>query len=261
MSIWRFVCLVSLLLVAKGEAQETSAGIEEYQYYDQTADSTTTFSHTVLVFALSASHSTDFSAVSVIFPDASSKVLTDGPFANWYADATPSAPIYGSFTFKTSGGTQGSMSYPIQVDGSIPAPVVFTGDSVEALSSGNTSQPITFSFTAFTPDPNTSYFGLLEIQDVADPDGIVQALLSPSQTQFTIPAGTLQPNTDYSVVISSGEDFGSFSSGYSLVSTNTLDFMTNSLEIPEPSTLAYALFSVLGLVAAHTAQHRAKAKS
>src|SRR6185295_8601956 len=77
----------------------------------------------------------------------------------------------------------------------------FTGDTYTRLQGYDASQAFTVTINGFTLAPGTNV-GFCNVAVVEEGvGGVFVAVLEPTDTSFEIPAGTLQPGTNYSISI------------------------------------------------------------
>ncbi|MCW3097583.1 MAG: hypothetical protein JWL77_3201 [Chthonomonadaceae bacterium] len=207
----------------------------------------------------------DFSAVTMTYPgpgsptslpqtSATSFTLQTGQFPTQAAMDT--AFPTGTYTYNTTGGTQGTATtnFSYAADHYASAQPFLTGTDYSALQGANAATPLTVHFSPFATDPSvTSQFEFFTIFDTSLNTFVYDAGFLPHTTSsVTVAAGTLQPGHNYIYelddsnrlnVSSPGANFPA-QIGYDLRTNGT--FTTAPAATPEPGTLALLLTGGIG---------------
>jgi hypothetical protein len=155
----------------------------------------------------------------------------------------------GGYLFETAGGTVGSTSVTVQLQGAFPAEPVFTGTSLHDLATMDPGGPITVTFNGFTPDP-TLNGARLSIMLVGGPSVFQFFDPSVTATSYTFPAGTFAPDTNYSINLEYFNDNLDGAAGQSDYSAFT-QASIRTASVPEPAALG-----LIGLGAGAVAARR-----
>jgi len=184
--------------------------------------------------------------------------LTAG-FGQTYASAAQrdtNFPPSAEYQFNISGGILGSQSASLSrpgTDAFAPDVPYFTGTTYDDLQGVDATTTIILPFTGYAAPLGVNdpliFIGITRVSDGA----LVYGDSGPNTlTSFTVPVGTLQPNTDYDVNlvyssrISIGQaGFGTATSQMAFDLRTDLFFTTG---VPEPSTIALAALASLAIL-------------
>jgi hypothetical protein len=204
--------------------------------------------------ALFTANAGDITSATVTFPGGiSSRNLSQSgtawelPSSDFYSSLAAADAAYpnGAYTFQTSGGTIGSTTGQVDLQGTYPTEPVFTGTSLTDLATMDVSQPITVTFNGFTPDPssNDANFDIV----LVGPGGFQFFEPSLTDTSFTFPANTFQPDSFYTVNLEYFNDNLDSSSNESDYSSFTQAQVTTAAAVPEPAGAALLALSAATL--------------
>jgi len=214
---WAVPVIVSIFILSFIMINPVYADVDGYlilklQGFEQTAnDAQPTFPSDELDFIaeILTTALNDFTAVSLTGATVTPVALTEDAFEWFFLDeyGTKAAldlayPNGNPYTLDGTGGNLGPLSEPITF-GTENYPTVvpfFTGNTYNDLQGVNSDPPINLTFNmASLGGAQVNFVGLI-VED-ASANGVYFQELTVSSTSATIPAGTLLPNTDYTVFL------------------------------------------------------------
>ena len=181
-------------------------------------------------------------------------------FGQTYASAAQrdtDFPPSAEYQFNISGGSLGSQSASLSRPGTdaFAADVpYFTGTTYDDLQGVDATTTITLPFTGYAAPLGVNdpliFIGITRVSDGA----LVYGDSGPNTlTSFTVPAGTLQPNTDYDVNLVYSSRISIAEAGFATATSQmAYDLRTDLLfttGVPEPSTVALGALAAVAFAA------------
>jgi len=256
--LWAVPVIVSIFILSSIMINPVYAAVDEYLIlkiidYEQTEnDVQPTFSDEFFFEAVINTVDGDFAAVNLGGAPAASPVAFfdfGAGFALIVEHTTKGGldgayPNGNSYTLDTSGGNLGTLSEPITFGTENYSTVVpfFTGNTYNDLQGVNSNAAINLAWnTPSTGGTQVNFVGLI-VEDASFNEVYFEEL-TVSSTSTIIPAGTLSPNTDYTVYLEWSSDFVDPPTSFPL---SAVGFSGHALETYIEFTTAADFFFVVG---------------
>jgi hypothetical protein len=148
----------------------------------------------------------DFASVSATFPDGSSLPMTDNGVGNYtVGQAAPDEFSEGTlqptgvYTIAVQGGTLGDGSASF-TQPSISFPSILSLTNYDSLIAADPAADFVGNLTALTIDPTWDLAIIyIQVTNLTTTFGVFAETFGPSESSFTLPAGTFNPNDSYQV--------------------------------------------------------------
>jgi hypothetical protein len=249
-------------IAIRANAQVNSHAVLKTADYSQTTDNVAApLSDVRTTAGLFTAHAGDITSADVTFPGAASATTLAQSGTSWTVNgnfaskaAADAAYPNGNYLFHTAGGTVGTTNDTLTLQSTYPAEGVFTGTSIHDLQTMNPTGAIHITFNGFTPDAalNDTRIGLTLFSASQG----FQSFNPPiSATDFTFPAGTFVPSTNYFLTLQYFNDNLTHSGRATDESDYSSYTAVNFTTAPEPGSLG-AMLLLGGALAARRRSRR-----